>query len=107
MKTPTEGRYPAFAYSDFRYFWIGQFISNIGTQMQIVALSWQIYILTLSALALGTIGLARFVPIALFSLLGGNFADVHNRKWIMFVTQSDRVLMSYGILGGKISWRFH
>ena len=89
-----EGRYPAFQYSDFRYFWIGQFISNIGTQMQIVALSWQIYILTHSALALGLIGLARFFPIAVFSLLGGSFADVHNRKRIMFVTQSIMAALS-------------
>lgn len=89
-----KNRYPAFKYLDFRYFWIGQFISNIGTQMQIVALSWQIYILTDSALALGVIGLARFIPIVIFSLLGGSFADVHNRKTIMFVTQTTMAILS-------------
>ncbi len=94
MRDKLRGRYPAFAYSDFRYFFIGQFVSNIGTQMQIVALSWQIYILTHSALALGLIGLARFFPIAIFSLLGGSFADVHNRKRIMFITQSIMAVLS-------------
>src|SRR3989344_7540964 len=82
-----EGRYPAFKYADFRHYWLGQLVSNIGTQMQIVALNWHIYILTGSPIALGMIGLSRFIPIFLFSLIGGSFADVHNRKKIQFITQ--------------------
>jgi MFS family permease len=82
------GRYPALKYRDFRYFWFGQLVSNVGTQMQIVALNWHIYILTGSPVALGIIGLSRFIPIALFSLIGGSFADVHNRKRIQFITQT-------------------
>ncbi|HVT01633.1 MAG TPA: MFS transporter [Patescibacteria group bacterium] len=91
--TPS-GRYPALKYKDFRYFWIGQFISNTGTQMQIVAINWQIYVLTHSPFALGIIGLSRFIPIAVFSLLGGSFADVHNRKTIQFITQSTLAVLS-------------
>ena len=86
-KSTKEGKYPALQFKDFRYFWFGQFISNIGTQMQIVAVNWQIYILTGSAAALGVIGLSRFIPIAIFSLIGGSFADVHNRKHIQLITQ--------------------
>ncbi len=92
-KTKNE-RYPAFKYSDFRALWVGQIISNIGTQMQIVALNWHIYILTGSAVALGIIGMSRFIPIVLFSLIGGSFADVHNRKHIQFVTQTLLVISS-------------
>lgn len=88
-------RYPALKHSDFNYFWVGQFISNIGTQMQIVALSWHIYLLTHSALALGIIGLCRFAPIVIFSLIGGSFADVHNRKRIMFITQIIMAILSF------------
>lgn len=55
--------------------------------MLIVAVNWQIYIITGSAVALGVIGLARFIPIVIFSLLGGSFADVHNRKTIQIFSQ--------------------
>lgn len=80
-------RFAAFKYRDFRLLWIGQLISIIGTQMQIVAINWHIYILTNSAIALGLIGLTRFLPIVIFSLIGGSAADVFNRKKIMLVMQ--------------------
>lgn len=81
-------RFPGLRYRDFRIFWFGQFISIIGSQMQIVALNWQIYILTHSPLALGIIGLVRVIPIICFSLIGGSFADSVNRKKMLFITQS-------------------
>ena len=56
-----SARYPALQYHDFRLLWFGQLLSNIGTQMQYTALNWHIYLLTDSAIALGLIGLARFV----------------------------------------------
>ncbi len=62
--------------------------------MFFVSLNWQMYLLTHSALALGLIGLARSLPIILFSLLGGAFADAHNRKKILYVTQSIMILCS-------------
>src|SRR5437867_3575450 len=51
-------------------FW-GYLISSAGTQMQIVAVSWQVYELTHSAVALGVIGLLQAIPRLLFSLVGG------------------------------------
>ncbi len=56
--------------------------------MQIVALNWQLYLLTHSAVALGLVGFARFVPIVFFSLVGGSFADNFNRKRVQIVCQS-------------------
>ena len=94
---PTDGRYPALKYRDFRLLWMGQFVSNAGTQMQIVALNWHIYILTDSAVALGLLGLARFIPIVIFSLIGGSVADAHNRKKLMIATQTIMTILS-GIL---------
>jgi len=81
-------------YRDFRLLWTGEFISAAGTEMFFVSLNWQMYLLTHSALALGLIGLARSLPIILFSLLGGAFADAHNRKKILYVTQSIMILCS-------------
>ncbi len=80
-------RFVALTYRDFRLFWFGQFTSNVGTQMLLVAVNWHIYLLTHSPVALGLIGFMRFLPIVLFSLIGGSFADTHNRKKVIIVCQ--------------------
>ncbi|HVZ58702.1 MAG TPA: MFS transporter [Patescibacteria group bacterium] len=93
-KETFSSRYPAFRSRDFRLLWTGQLISNIGSQMQIVALNWQIYVLTHSAIALGLIGLVRVIPIIIFSLFAGVVADAFNRKKVMYVTQTLLLLFS-------------
>src|SRR5579859_3165680 len=67
-------------------FW-GQFISSAGTQMQVVAVAWQVYLLTHSAIALGLIGLFQAIPRLLFSLIGGVFADVFDRRKLLLVIE--------------------
>jgi MFS family permease len=84
----------ALRYRDFRLLLTGEIISATGTEMFYVAMSWQMYLLTHSALALGLLGLAGFIPAMLFSLFGGNFADAHNRKKILYVTQPIFMLCS-------------
>ncbi len=58
--------------------------------MQVAALLWQIRELTgtPNPLALGGVGLARFLPLMVFSLIGGTVADTFNRRWIIFISQS-------------------
>jgi len=68
-------------------FW-GQLISATGTQMQIVAVAWQVYLLTHSAVALGTIGLLQAIPRLLFSLVGGVFADRFDRRKLLLVIEA-------------------
>jgi MFS family permease len=84
---PSNDRFAALRYKDFRFLWAGQFISIFGRQIQMVAVNWHIYLLTNSAIALGLVGLMRFVPIIIFSLIGGSAADVFNRKKIMLASQ--------------------
>src|SRR6266481_4126155 len=79
---------------DFRLLWLGQIISVTGSQMQMVAINWHIYLLTHSALALGMVGLFRAGPIILCSLLGGVVADVIDRRRLMMVTQSVMLVCS-------------
>jgi len=62
-------------------------LSAIGTQMQVVAVAWQIYLLTNSKLALGLIGLARGGPLVLASLGSGVIADAFDRRLTLLVTQ--------------------
>ncbi|PIU74112.1 MFS transporter [Candidatus Roizmanbacteria bacterium CG06_land_8_20_14_3_00_34_14] len=66
---------------------IGIFISRSGTFMQDVAVNWQLYQLTKSPLSLGILGLAKFIPVLIFSMISGMAADVFNRKKIIFLVQ--------------------
>jgi MFS family permease len=101
----------ALQHRDYRLVWGGQFISIIGTQMQMVAINWNIFQLlrgtsasiTLfgntipvspEALGLGGVGLARIIPIAIFALIGGNLADVRNRRTMLIWTNSAAALIA-------------
>lgn len=68
---------------DYSLFFWGQLISSAGTEMQVVAVAWQVYIVTHSAVALGVIGLMRAIPRLLFSLVGGVLADVLDRRRLL------------------------
>jgi len=88
---PEKQRYPAFAalrHRDFRLLWLGQIVSVTGSQMQLAALHWHVWLLTKSAFALGLLGLFRGAPIILCSLAGGVFADAVDRKRLMIIMQS-------------------
>jgi len=98
-------RFVALKYRDFRLLWIGQLISWTGSQMQTAAILWHIYTLTKSPLALGGTGLARILPILLFSLLGGVVADVIERRRLLLFTQSVMAGLAAGLaLLTMLSW---
>src|SRR5882672_6136191 len=79
---------------DFRLLWLGQIISVTGSQMQLAAINWHIYLLTRSALSLGFVGACRAGPIILCSLVGGVVADVVDRRRLMMITQSVMLVCS-------------
>lgn len=81
----------------FLYLWLGQLLSIAGTQMQIWALFWHIRELTDKPIALGGVGLARILPVIVFSLIGGAVADSFNRTRIMFFTQSFAALTAVAL----------
>jgi MFS family permease len=89
--------FSALRYRDFRLLWLGQCVSLTGSQMQLAAINWHIYILTHSKLALGAVGLVRVLPIIFCSLIGGVVADVFDRKRLMLMTQT-LMLLSAGAL---------
>lgn len=81
-------------YRDFTLLYTGQLLSSIGTQMQVVAVVWQIYLLTNSKLALGLIGLARGLPLIGASFFSGVLADAFDRRRTLLVTQSSLAALS-------------
>jgi MFS family permease len=90
---------PSLKHRRFFYLWLGQLLSIAGTQMQIAALLWHIRTLTgePQPLALGGVGLARILPIIIFSLVGGMIADSFDRRKIMFITQSAAALLALAL----------
>jgi MFS family permease len=89
-----SGRFIALRSRDFRLLLAGQAISLTGSQMQQVAVVWQLYLLTGSPLALGMLGFFRVVPIVVFALGGGVVADALDRRRLMIVTQTVLAMVS-------------
>lgn len=78
----------------FVAFWLARTCSSFGFQMFSVAVSWQIYSLTNSAMALGMIGLMQFLPSVLLALPAGHLADQFDRRRIVLLGQ----LVEWGAL---------
>jgi MFS family permease len=72
---------------DYRYLWTGQVISGVGRQVTVVALPFQLYVLTGSTLAVGLLALVQLVPILVFALGGGAVADAVDRRRLLLITQ--------------------
>lgn len=107
-ETPRRvGRFVALQHRDYRLYWVGSFVSLVGTQMSSVAIGWQIYQLTHDAAMLGLVGLFTVVPLVLFSLYGGVIADALDRRRLLLVTQAVLLLTSLTLalttLSGVIS----
>jgi MFS family permease len=66
---------------------IGELFSGLGAQAVLVAIPFQVYVLTNSAALVGLLGLVELVPILVLSLLGGAIADRIDRRRLMLVAQ--------------------
>ena len=88
---------PALRHRRFVLLWIGLFISVAGSQMQYWSLLWHIRELTDQPIAVSGIGLARFIPILVFALIGGLFADRYDRRKIMIITQTTMALVAVAL----------
>jgi predicted MFS family arabinose efflux permease len=79
--------FKCFEYRDFRVMWIGACTSSVGTAMQQLAQSWLVLQLSKSAFMLGLDSFLGTIPIVLFSLFGGVFADRTQRQKILLGSQ--------------------
>ncbi len=88
------GPWGVLAYRDFRLLWSGLLISQAGSQMRIVAIAWQVYLLSGSAFQLGALGLFQAIPTIVFSLVGGVIADAFDRRKLLMFTEITLALCS-------------
>src|SRR5947209_1869243 len=73
---------------NFRLFWFGQMISLTGSWMQRIGQTWLVLELTHSAFQVGLVGALQSLPVLLFSLVGGVFADRWPKRRILLWTRS-------------------
>ena len=89
--------YGALRSRDFRFLLGTVFLSMFGQQMLTVAIGWELYNRTGSALVLGGIGLAQVIPLILLFLPAGYAADNVSRKYILIATQTVSLVASLGL----------
>ncbi|MFJ3402617.1 MFS transporter [Promicromonospora sp. NPDC090134] len=82
---------------DYRRLWFGLSISNIGTQVTIVAVGLQVYALTGSTLAVGVLGLFSLVPLVALGLYGGALVDHYDRRKVSLISSAVLWLVVAGI----------
>lgn len=68
---------------DFLFYLVGRFVASMGQQMLTVAVMWELYERTHSAMNLGLVGLVQTLPMIFFTLPAGHVADNFNRKRII------------------------
>lgn len=88
---------PLRASREFRLLWTGQLISQAGSALRLVALPYQIYVLTGSSLAVGLLGLFSAIPLIALSLWGGVIADRVDRRRLLLATNACLVLVSIAL----------
>jgi MFS family permease len=86
--------FAALSVRNFRLFFIGQLISVSGTWMQSVAQGWLVLQLTNSSVDLGFAIALQYLPILLFGTYGGLVADRHEKRRILYFTQSSAGLLA-------------
>ena len=96
---------PLRRFPQFRRLWLGLAVSQVGSQLTLVAVFYQVYLLTGSSLDVGLVSLAQLGPALVGSLLGGSVADAIDRRKMLVVTQLAMALCSVGLalnsVGGK------
>src|ERR1035437_5998334 len=96
VKTDDEHPYAIFRNRDFTFYLAGRLVAVLGQQMFTIAILWEIYERTESALALGLVGLIQMIPMFLFTLPAGHVADNYNRKRIVVLMTAAIAASSLG-----------
>src|SRR6185436_6612920 len=92
-----SGMFRALSHRNYRLFWTGAFLSNVGTWMQAVAQGWLVLQLTNSPFWLGLDAFMATAPGLVLTLIGGVFADRIDRRRLLLYTQVVAGLAALGL----------
>jgi MFS family permease len=103
--------YAALRYRDYRLLLAGGVLASIGSEIQAVAVGWELWERTGSEAYLGLAGLIQFLPVLLLALPAGQAADHYSRKRLFQLAQSIAALASLGLAAlsfwhGPAEWVF-
>jgi MFS family permease len=106
------GMFSALRIRNYRYFFIGQVVSNSGTWIQRIAQDWLVLSITGSSFAVGITTAMQFLPFLLFGLFGGVLSDRFPKRKLLIATQSAMGLLAAGLaaltLGGLVQvWQIY
>ena len=101
-RPPGHDPYQSLRIPGFRRYLTGFMVGTVGFQMQGVAVGWEIYERTHSALALGLVGLAQVVPLILFFLPVGHLVDRFDRRRVLMVALGGMALGAAGLAAVSI-----
>jgi len=90
--------FPAFQSKNYRYYFLGQLVSQIGTWLQIVAQGWLVLTLTDSPVLIGAVAASLTLPSLLFSLFGGVIVDRFDKQKLIIFTNTGSMILA-GLLG--------
>jgi MFS family permease len=96
-KPADEHIYAVLRNADFTRYLAGRFVASLGQQMLVVAIDWELYRRTHSALALAFVGLSLMTPMILCTIPAGHFADTFNRKKIILISTLVLAAASLGL----------
>lgn len=88
---------PLRRFPSFRRLWFGQLVSQMGSQLTVVAIPYQVYRLTHSSLYVGLVSLGQLGPLLIGSLVGGTVADAMDRRKLLGLAQVALGLCSVGL----------
>src|SRR6267142_3497245 len=89
--------YAALRFRDYRFYSIGWLCASIGFQMQSLAIGWEIYKWTGSAMKMGLAGGIQALPLILLALPAGHIADRYNRRTIAALGQVSAALAAIAL----------
>jgi MFS family permease len=94
-----------FRHRAFALYWFSRIASILSFHMVVVAVGWQLYELTGSALDLGLLGLAQFAPMLMLTLIVGHVADRYDRRLILMLCQmTEAAAAGVLLLGTAMGW---
>jgi len=96
-------RFPALATRDARIFYLGQFLSLIGTWMQNTVLPYVAYRISGQPFYLGLVGFAATTPTLLFTLAGGVLVEKADKRKLIIVLQAVMMAQAFGLAALTVS----
>jgi MFS family permease len=88
---------------DFRLLTIGSIVTGLGTQAALVALPYQVYVISRSAFLTGLLGAVELGPLIALSLFGGALADQFDRRRLLLATQVALVAVATGLAAAALA----